>query len=253
MNTDVGNQGTFTENVIQSPTAKPGARLTHIEIPGKLHRNSPGVIAAGWEHTGKVLIDYAMSCLGLETLEDSDVLDVGCGPRFTLSLINRKIPIKSYTGIDVEPKVTQYLKDHVENYDTRFRYAHWDVHNKLYRPTGHKITGTEPLPFPECYDVIWLFSVFTHFDPTDSLVMLQILRRYLRAQGKLFFTTFIDESMTNGFEDRSPEDKPLAVATYSRQFMESLIQKTGWTIEQFYPANLSLYIQAHYVCSLAID
>ncbi len=36
--------------------------------------------------------------LGLRDLSESDVLDVGCGVRFTQAIINRDISINSYTG-----------------------------------------------------------------------------------------------------------------------------------------------------------
>ena len=39
--------------------------------------------------------------LGLRDLSESDVLDVGCRVRFTQAIINRDIPILSYTGVDV--------------------------------------------------------------------------------------------------------------------------------------------------------
>lgn len=70
-------------------------------MPDELHRNHPDVHAAGPEHTGSVLMKLVVERLGLRDLSESDVLDVGCRVRFTQAIINRDIPILSYTGVDV--------------------------------------------------------------------------------------------------------------------------------------------------------
>jgi hypothetical protein len=75
--------------------------LTSLEVPQVLHRNAPDVAALGYEHTGQTLINLATRSVGLQDLSDTDVLDVGCGVRFTQAIVNRRIPIKSYTGIEV--------------------------------------------------------------------------------------------------------------------------------------------------------
>ena len=54
------------------------------------------------------------------------------------------------------------------------------------------------------FDVIWLFSVFTHLAPHDYVTMLRLLRRYIRPDGRLIYTLFIDELTDggHGFIDR---------------------------------------------------
>jgi hypothetical protein len=80
--------------------------LTHIEAPFHLHTNSSEVIEAGIERGGQHL---------LETLAR---------------------PIGSYTGIEVRADIVQWLKDNVEAFDSRFRYAHWNVHHLLYNASA---------------------------------------------------------------------------------------------------------------------
>ena len=69
--------------------------LTYVDVPPHLHRNSPKVLAAGIEETGQLLIDLATSRMGLGSLASSDILDVGCGVRFTQTIVNRRIPMRS--------------------------------------------------------------------------------------------------------------------------------------------------------------
>jgi len=58
-------------------------------LPEELHRNAPEVHARGPENTGSILIDLVAESLGLRDLGASDVLDVGCGVRFTQAIVNR--------------------------------------------------------------------------------------------------------------------------------------------------------------------
>jgi len=63
----------------------------------------------------------------------------------------------------------------VASHDHRFRFAHWNVRNEMFNRKGRPLSEYEGLPFGERYDLIWLFSVFTHLNPADSLAMLTLL------------------------------------------------------------------------------
>jgi len=221
--------------------------IDRLDVPASLNRNAAQVIAAGYEHTGQILIDLATRSAGFKGLDQVDVLDVGCGLRFTQTLINRKIPIKSYTGIDVDKAVVQFLKKNVEAKDARFHFAHWNVHNQMYNPKGVKLSKNRELPVEGTFDLIWLFSVFTHMNPEDSLALLQSLRTRIRDHGKLFFSTFIDDKL-EGFDDRDKKT-PLLMAYYGRNYMRSLVEQAGWNIDLFHDKDEASYIQHYLVCS----
>ena len=223
--------------------------LTRLEVPADLHRNAPRVVAAGYEHTGEVLIRLAASLSGVPDLRNTDVLDVGCGVRHTMSIINRGIPIKSYTGVEVSEPIVDFLKENVERYDPRFRYFHWNVRNEMYNPEGMDLQTQDALPVQGEFDLMWLFSVFTHLRPDDAETMLRLLRRQIRDSGRLLFSTFIDENL-DGFEDRVKE-APLLNAYYGRRFMDSLIVGSGWKIEHFGVRDPNRFIQHYYFCSPA--
>jgi len=221
--------------------------ISRLEVPENLQRNASGVAAAGYEHTGETLINLVMRRTGINSLSEKDVLDVGCGVRFTQAIINRSIRVKSYTGVETHKPIVDFLNEKVAAYDDRFRFIHWNVYNAMYNSTGIQMSPSTPFPLTQRFDLIWLFSVFTHLSPADAVAMLEILRRHIRNDGKLFFSAFIDDDLV-GFEDRVP-DAPLLNAFYGKKYMESLVSQTGWAIDGVFEKDESNYIQHYFVCS----
>lgn len=213
-------------------------------VPDELHRNAPDVHALGPENTGSTLIHLVVEHLGLKDLGESDVLDVGCGVRFTQAIVNRDIPIRSYTGVDVHLPLIEYLRREVD--DPRFSFAHWDAANARYNPEGVRITPESSLPVEGTFDVIWLFSVFTHLDPSDSSALLAILRRRVRPGGALFFSAFLDDTIDT-FEDRLPE-YPLSHPCYSERYMRKLVEANGWSVSSVHPPSREHFIQHYLIC-----
>jgi len=213
-------------------------------IPDELHRNAPDVHVHGPENTGAILMNLVAERLGLRDLSDSDVLDIGCGVRFTQAIINRGIPIKSYTGVDVHRPLIEYLQREVD--DPRFSFSHWDAYNAKYNLTGEKITPESDLPVEGTFDIIWLFSVFTHLDPSDANALLAILRRRVRPEGSLFFSAFLDDTV-DSFEDRIPEH-PLSLPCYTERYMRELVEANGWRVSSVSPPSPEHFIQHYLVC-----
>lgn len=223
--------------------------LSHLDVPPELQRNAPRVRKLGADHTGEVLIRHATRCCGLESLAQCDLLDVGCGVRFTSALINRGIPFKSYTGIEVHRPIVDFLKSHVEALDARFRFAHWDVRNDRYHLAGQRMAEQTTLPLPGEFDVAWLFSVFTHLDPADSAAMLRLVRDRIRDTGRLMFSAFLDERV-DGFSD-AVAGSPLLRAVYHPALMQELVTQAGWRLLDRHPADPEHFVQAAIVCAPA--
>ncbi len=213
-------------------------------IPDELHRNAPDVLANGPENTGATLINLVVDRLGLRDLSDSDVLDIGCGVRFTQAIINRDIPIKSYTGVDVHRPLIEYLQREVD--DPRFSFSAWDAQNARYNPAGVKIAPESRLPVEGTFDIIWLFSVFTHLDPSDADALLAILRRHIRPGGALFFSAFLDDSIES-FEDRLPA-YPLSHPCYAERYLRELVVANGWRVASVSPPSREHFIQHYLIC-----
>jgi len=219
-----------------------------LEIPSELHRNSPTVSVDGYEDTGLFLIELATKRLGLESLANCDVLDIGCGVRFAQTIVNRGIRIGSYTGIEVHRPIVDFMRQHLEPVDSRFRFVNWDVHHGMYNSgsTRHLEAETR-LPVNASYDIVWLFSVFTHLDLAGARAMLTLVRRVIRPTGSLLFTAFIDPEL-DGVENRNPAH-PLGMVFYGRRTMEGLIREADWTLREFDPGGPKPFIQPCFICS----
>ncbi|MGH9227195.1 MAG: class I SAM-dependent methyltransferase [Acidimicrobiales bacterium] len=221
-----------------------------------------------------LLIRHVCDLLGLTDLSTTDVLDVGCGTRFTQAFLDHGLPIESYVGVDVDREMVELLRENVS--DPRFEYHHIDVRNERYNPDAPPMTEHTDLGVGERrFDVILLFSVFTHLAPHDYSTMLRLLRRYVRPDGRLVYTLFIDELTQGGFGfiDRverglraaddtgaaTPRerhahpfvdvhpDQPLLCALYSREHAYELIDGTGWRSVELLPPNE--LAQHHFVCA----
>jgi SAM-dependent methyltransferase len=220
-----------------------------LHVPDELQRGAPHVRAAGPENTGEKVLRVVTERIGVANLAETDVLDVGCGVRFAQTIVNRGIAVKSYTGIEVDERIVDFLNEHVAAHDSRFRFFRWNVRNAMYNPGGVALAGARDFPPLERFDLIILYSVFTHLDPDDAAVMLQLLRSRARPSAKLFFTAFVDEGIAT-FEDRDAAS-PLRLATYGRAFMDALIARAGWRVDGFFAGEPGRYVQPHFVCSCA--
>ncbi len=195
------------------------------------------------------MLGHIAAVLGLEDLASVSMLDVGCGVKFSQAILNNGVPIGRYVGIDVSARIIEFLTAAVT--DERMHYGHFNARNERYNPGGLPMAGVELPVSSEQFDVICLFSVFTHLDPTDYVTMLQLLRPHIKPDGRLLYSVFIDEKTPGGhgmcdrmaaqfgdqvvgqtetFRDLDPE-QPLYKALYSRQYATDLVTNTGWTIE----------------------
>ncbi len=218
-----------------------------IEIPARFRRNSHMVREAGYDESAREIIALMAERLGLPDFGNTNILDVGCGTRFTACMINNALPVKSYTGVDVDAEIIDFMKKNATPIDPRFQFHHWNVRNALYNPSGTPLALQQQLPVTGQFDVIWLFSVFTHLDPEDSAAMLRVLRKHIAPQGKLIFTCRINDTVED-FIDRIPEI-PLLRAVYSSKLMESLIIDNDWAIDHFYQKDPRDFIRNYYICS----
>jgi SAM-dependent methyltransferase len=233
--------------------------VDELVVPSELCRNAIGNPEAGavW------LIGHMCEHIGAKDLAGLDVLDFGCGVRFTQAFLNRGVPIKHYVGVDVSRDVIEFLHANVS--DPRFEYFHLNAHNESYNPNGQPLSE---LTVPEIegrrFDLICMFSVITHMVPADYLAMLKLLRRVIKPDGKLFYTLFINERTDggHGYVDQltramaasndarmkdpvgarmarggEPPDfvdswagKGMMCALYSRRHALELIDGTGWKV-----------------------
>ncbi len=239
-----------------------------LDVPRSLRRG--GRLEESERSVEDALKIIALVCrnLGIDNLAESRILDMGCGYRMAKSIIEQNVPIKEYVGLDVFRDMIEFLQEGID--DPRFTFHSLDIHNEMYNPKGKPLAELDALPIAkESFDIIWLFSVFTHLAPHDYSAMLKLLRPYVNRQGRLVFSLFVNEITPSGlgfissvnkkfseqakensqlfmekfseiyaqenaappsFIDFDPE-QPLKWAIYSREHALDLVQGTGWEVE----------------------
>jgi len=197
-------------------------------VPQEFNRNAKTVQDQDTPtHTGRILIDYMCERIGIDDLAGRDLLDHGCGVRFSESVLNLGLPVGSYTGLDVHGPLISFLQEAVS--DPRFAYHHVDVANQMYNPEGHaKVPYAEVLPAEQRFDIASMFSVITHQDPEEARHSFTFLRRHIRDDGHMFFSAFLHEDEVP-FQQLIPS-RPGLKASYARPHLTDLLRDTGWEV-----------------------
>ncbi|MCP3970197.1 MAG: class I SAM-dependent methyltransferase [Rhodobacteraceae bacterium] len=218
-------------------------------VPGELNRNAQSVKEKGAPaDTGATLIRYMCHRIGIESLAQHDVLDYGCGVRFSEAIVNRGLPVGSYTGVEVKKSIVDFLTAGVS--DPRFRYIHTTTANQFYNSGGDPLSLDQPSPIgPVDFDIICMFSVITHQNPVEARPIFDMLRRQIRPGGHLFFSAFEHDKPDVPFMELEPA-KPGLKCSYSRPAMTQLLDATGWrilTIEDPRPGGIP--IMTSFLCA----
>lgn len=195
-------------------------------VPSEFSRNSPKVTSLMTpEESGVWLLEWMRLQIGFESYADKKVLDFGCGVRFTQAIINTEYPMGRYLGVDVYRPMIEFLQKNVR--DGRFAYHCLDAYHRMYSPRGRALTPDTVLPIGEQdFDVVCMFSVITHQYPDDSRSIFSMLRRHVGVRGHLFFTCFLDDSIST-FEDRSRQRNG-GMVFYNPDFLTGLVESCGW-------------------------
>jgi SAM-dependent methyltransferase len=243
------------------------ADAAKLHVPGRLRFRGGFREEEDSVRYGAWLIEHMCQHLGLDDLGNTEVLDVGCGFSFTQAILNESLPIQRYVGVEVHRETVEFLRDNVD--DPRFEFHYMDIQNDKYNQNGEPFTETTELPLgSRKFDLICLLSVFTHLAPRDYVSMLKVVRRYVKPDGRLFFSLFIDELTEGGhglmdelaraggpaageidtFRDLRA-DQPLDWPVYSEHVARELIEGAGWAILEL--SQPDVYIQHHVVCAPA--
>jgi SAM-dependent methyltransferase len=232
-----------------------------------------------WIDSGVFAVDLLTRTMGGTDLSGVEMLDVGCGTKIVKTLLDNGLPVGRYVGIDAYAPVIDFLKANVT--DPRFEFAYFDARNDLYNPEGTPLGDFERLPVgADPFDLICLFSVFTHLGPDDYVSMLRLTRRHIKPDGTLLFSLYLNDpehpsliaqqlaadvksddplvaetarraiakalaAKDRGFLDEVPE-QPLLRALYDVDFAHELFDGTGWEAVSVHPPEQ--HIQHYMIC-----
>ena len=163
--------------------------------------------------------------LGVLTLPGLICWISAAGFEFTQTLINRGLNFGSYTGVEVNREIVDWLKEHVEHSDDRFHFLHWNVYNAKYNRQAPPMTSELLALSHAAYDLAMGYSLFTHLTPDDAACLLRLSRDLVRPGGYFLFTAFCDR-LIEEFEDRVP-DRPLLNAYDNPLFSRTLDRRGG--------------------------
>lgn len=171
--------------------------------------------------------------------KDTKVLDIGCGQgRLPIGIL-RVIGELNYIGIDVDEKSITWCKKYIEKNHPSFRFQHLDVANERYNPRGHHLGAGFKFDLPkDSFGIIYLYSVFSHMREKDMRLYLSDFLRLLEDDGKVFFTTFVEEQVPNisinpdGYVHKKCSGK-LLVVRYEKSYLFSILDEIGFMVERF--------------------
>lgn len=244
-----------------------------IHVPEEFRRGGKKENETESVTSGFHLLQLMCRKFGIADFAGKHLLDMGCGNKFTQAILGGGLPIGRYVGIDIHPGLIEFMQQNIT--DDRFSFHVSNTQNAMYNPDGEPLSETTRLPLEQAsFDYICLFSVFTHLAPHDYVLMLKLLRRYIKPGGKIFFSLILNELTAGGrgFIDRmaphikaalseqapdvalqGPKDfvdwvpsRPLWRAVYSREYAMRLVAGTGWEIESL--NDPEEYIQHYMIC-----
>jgi len=179
------------------------------------------------------------------------VLDIGCGiGRLAVPLtmyLNKK---GSYEGFDIVKSGIDWCKEKVGKKSPNFKFYHIDLKNDLYNLKTSNEAKNFIFPYKDSeFDMVFLFSVFSHMIPADVDNYLYQIHRVLKYDGICVATFFIlnEENQTlmqqnDGLQFKHEREtyylldnnvKEANVA-YKEKFLLQMIEKNNLKVERLY-------------------
>ena len=196
--------------------------------------------------------DTIIRCTDLKP--NATMLDVGSGiGRLAVVMTGYLTAEGSFEGFDVVKKGVDWCQKHITRRYPNFVFTHIDLKNDLYNLSTE--TAARDFVFPythDRFDVVTLFSVFSHMIPDDIDHYLSEIRRVLKPGGRCVATFFIldDVALKHIAEGRTGEfnfpyrragyaylDEKVKEANvaYEKDFLLSMIARNGLLCDALEP------------------
>lgn len=181
------------------------------------------------------------------------LLDIGCGSgRLAIGVLSLLGKVHLYHGIDVSKPRIDWCMRHLASRQPGFKFTHIDAVNCRYNPGGDKIEGGFSLPLLDGeFDIVYLYSVFSHMAADHVGRYLEEIQRVLRGSGRVFITAFVEagvpEISINPTGYRRDWSGPLHCVRYEKSFFETLIRGMGFRVDRFEYGNETDGQSAYYL------
>lgn len=175
---------------------------------------------------------------------DSRVLDIGCGQgRLLLGILRRLGRVARYVGLDVHEESIAWADRHLSDDEGTIRFARLDLRNQRYNPDGVAMpsdgfaNALEEIGVETSFDVVALFSVFTHMHLDEMGAYLRAIGRVLSPRGRVFLSVFAEDGVEAEVEN--PDDYirewtgPLHCVRVNRHLFEKLVLDAGLQVHEF--------------------
>jgi SAM-dependent methyltransferase len=151
----------------------------------------PGESSAAFRRIGLGSVRLLLRHVGLQPTDR--ILDVGSGiGRVALPLTHYLSESGSYAGLEPVSSAVQWCTSNITPTNPNFTFDHVDLHNAMYNPEGTVDPLTFRFPYEAAsFDVVFLFSVFTHMQPDAVDHYLAEIQRVLVPGGRLLASVFV--------------------------------------------------------------
>ncbi len=169
----------------------------------------------------------------------STILDVGCGVgRLPIGILQQVGEIKKYRGVDVDVTSVRWCQEHIEKMHPNFQFQLLPVQNRRYNPTGKPLDSLFRMPFGDgSFDIVYLYSVFSHMVADDIRVYLRECHRLLLPNGRMFLTAFVEDGVPQETENpsnyRMKWIAPLHCVRFSKSFFFEQVSDARFEIAGF--------------------
>ncbi len=174
--------------MLNSPSSVPEIIIPDELLPPKDLRLSVG---GSFKAIGTEFFRYFIEIAGLQP--DEAVLDVGCGVgRMAVPLTQYLSDRGRYEGFDIVESGITWCQSVISHRYPNFQFQRADLYNQYYNPTGQEQANTYRFPYSDnCFDFVFLTSVFTHILPDGIDNYLREISRVLKPGGRGLITAFL--------------------------------------------------------------
>ncbi len=223
---------TVLANVLPATTRHDGWLLPgkQLRLCGPEFWDEALFLSSGRTEAARLVQHFELGC-------HTRLLDVGCGVgRLAIGLMAEVGELEAYCGVDVSQRSVNWCSRHLTPAHPGFRFVHVDVKNERYNPAGAALHERFRFPFEDgSFDLINLFSVFSHMVTEDVASYLTEFHRLLSPDGGIFLTAFIEDDVPD-MEENPPGYRDtewsgaLHCVRFNRAFFYELLARHGFEV-----------------------